>query len=423
MQKRKALLDELKPLMEKKADELTAEERTQWDARYPELANLDNDYRIALEQEEALRAEASRNGEGLSSKDKEDIKRYSFRRAIMLRAQEKALDGIEAEMHAEAEKEAASEGRRVTGIGVPLMLLANRPVMGRASTGQSVGTAADGGYLKQDQPLMYIEALKNRLLLPGMGARYLTGLVGDLPLVIGGTFSASWLAEDGTDTTGKLTLTKKTMSPKRLQATGAMSIQLLRQSTPDVESLIEYELQSAQAQALQTAAINGTGADNQPTGILNTSGIGAVAGGTNGLAPTYGNIIGLETEVAIDNADQGSLYYLTNAKIRGKLKQTEKASGTAQFVWVGSEMNGYPAMVTNAVPSNLTKGTSSEVCSAIIYGDFSKLYIGQWGGMDMIVDPYSLKKKGEVEVTVISYHDIALVHAQAFAAMKDALTT
>jgi HK97 family phage major capsid protein len=247
--------------------------------------------------------------------------------------------------------------------------------------------------------------------------------VGDLPLIEGGSFTASWLAEDATDTATKAAFDEFLMQPKRLQCTGALSYQLLRQSSKDVERLIEEMLIVAHAQGLQLAAINGSGTAPEPRGILNKSGIGSVAGGTNGLAPAWSHIVGLETEVAIDNADGPSMAYLTNAKVRGKLKQIEKAATTAQFVWVGNEMNGYPAVVTNTVPSTLDKGTATGVCSAIIFGDFSKLFIGQWGNLDLIVDPYSLKKKAEVEVTAISYGDIGILQPEAFSAMKDALTT
>jgi len=334
------------------------------------------------------------------------------------------LDGVELEMHQEAVKEAREEGRVLTGIGIPLRLL-NYKAMGspivRASTGQNIATSADGGYLKQDEPLIFFEALRNKLMFPGMGAKFLTNLVGDLPLIQGGSFKAAWFAEDESDTTQKETLGRVLLQPKRVQATGAFSKKLLVQSSLDIERLIESDLIAAIAQALQIAVINGAGT-NEPVGIIGTVGIGSVVGGATGLAPAWGHIVGLETEIAIDNADGASMSYLTNAKVRGKLKQTEKATGTAQFIWDKNEMNGYPAFVTNAVPSNLEKSTSGKVLSAIIFGDWSKLYIGQWGGLDIVVDPYSLKKKGEVEISVLSQYDSAPVWPAAFSAMQDAIT-
>jgi HK97 family phage major capsid protein len=422
-EKRAALLKELEPLANKKAAEFTDADRALWTEKHNELEKVDTDLRLVLQQEEVNKRRAALEGKDLSAQDKRDIARYSFRKAILAGLGKIQLDGIEAEMHQEAIREARENGQGVLrGIGVPYMLLSNKHLQ-RASTGQNITTEADGGYLKQEEPLLYFEALRNKLVLPGMGARLLTGLIGDMPLVEGGSFTASWLAEDAEDTATKAAFDEFVMKPNRLQVTGALSYQLLRQSSLDVENLIEDMLVAAHAEGLQLAAINGSGTPPEPRGILNKVGIGSVAGGSNGLAPAWKHIVDLESEVMIDNADGPSMAYLTNAKVRGKLKQVEKATNTAQFVWVGNEMNGYPALVTNTVPSTLTKGDSTGVCSAIIFGDFSKLFIGQWGGLDIIVDPYSLKKKAEVEVTVISFGDIGILQPEAFAAMKDALTT
>lgn len=74
------------------------------------------------------------------------------------------------------------------------------------------------------------------------------------------------------------------------------------------------------------------------------------------------------------------------------------------------------------MPSNLTKGTSSGVCSAIIFGNFADLIIGMWGGLDLTVDPYSNSTTGTVRVVALQDVDIAVRHAESFSAMLDALT-
>jgi len=201
-----------------------------------------------------------------------------------------------------------------------------------------------------------------------------------------------------------------------------ISRRLLLQGSVDVENLIRNDLATTLALELDRAAINGSGSSNQPTGILNVSGIGDVAGGTNGLAPTFAHMIELETDVAAANADLGALGYMTNATIRGTLKQTEKASSTGQFVWDDGTMNGYTALATNQVPSNLTKGTSSD-CSAVIFGNWNDLIIGQWGALDILVDPYTGGASGAVRVRAMQDVDIAVRHAASFSAMQDALAS
>lgn len=418
--KLEALRKELETIANKKAAELTDEDRNMWVAKRAEYEDLSGKLRVELEREEFVKSQAGA-GAGISVKDQNDMQRFSFRKLILAGLGQGKLDGIELEMHQEAVKEAKAENRIIRGLGVPYMLLSKR-VIKRASTGQNVTTAADGGYLVQEEPLLYYDALRDKVLLPGLGAKLLTGLVGDLPLIEGGSFTASWLAEDGESTATKVAFDEYLMQPKRLQATGALSLQLLRQTSVDVEKMIENDLIAAHALGLQTAAINGSGTPPEPRGILNKVGIGAVVGGTNGSVPTFAQMVDLETQVAIDNAEGSAMAYLTNAKVRGKLKQTEKTSTNGLYIWDLDEVNGYPAFVTNAVPGTISKGNQSSLLSAMIFGDWSKLFIGQWGNIDIIVDPYSLKKKAEVEVTVISYGDIGILQPEAFAAMKDIIT-
>jgi HK97 family phage major capsid protein len=150
-----------------------------------------------------------------------------------------------------------------------------------------------------------------------------------------------------------------------------------------------------------------------------------VAGGTNGAAPTWDHIVKLETEVAVDNADIGALAYMTNPKVRGKLKATPRTATYGDImVWEGNDtpLNGYPAYVTNQVRSDLTKGTSSGVCSAIFFGNWNDLLIGMWGALDILVDPYSNSTSGTVRVVAFQDVDIAVRHPESFAAMLDALT-
>jgi HK97 family phage major capsid protein len=398
-------------------DQRSAEEQTEFDNLRGTIRTLTNDLDDAELTEAGKKRLAS---QGLSNQEREQAGNYSFRKAIYdFATRQGKLEGFEAEMHQEAVREAKETGNTIKGIGVPMMVLENAR-MTRASAGQNKTTANDGGNLVQEEPLVYIDALRNRLVLVQLGARFITGLVGNLPLVNGGSFTATWAAEAGAVSATKMSVPKKTMSPKRMAVCGAYSVELLNQSSIGIEMLLRSELLKAHANGIEIAAINS--ATNGPTGVINTSGIGAVAGGDNGLAPAWSHLVDLETQVAIDNADLGALAYLTNAKVRGKLKQTLKASGVAGYIWDGNTINGYNAAVTNAVPSNLTKGTSDSVCSAIIFGNWNDMIIGQWGGYDMIVDPYSLKKVGDVEVVLNSFHDVALANVESFAAMKDALT-
>jgi len=287
-----------------------------------------------------------------------------------------------------------------------------------------VGTATAGGHTVATDLLAssFIDMLVNSTVVYPVASK-LTGLVGDIkiPRQTGGA-TAYWVAESIAVTESAQAFDQIAMSPETVGTFTNVSRKLLIQSSIDIEAFIRKDLARTLGLEIDRVCINGSGTSNQPSGILQESGIGAVVGGTDGAAPTWAHVVDLETEITQDNADLGSLYYVTNSKVRGKLKQTEKASNTAQFVWDGSTLNGYNTLVSNQVPSNLEKGASGTVCSAIIFGNFSDLIVGLWSGLDLLVNPYSGDTSGTVRVTVLQDLDTCVRHAESFAAMTDALT-
>ena len=349
-----------------------------------------------------------------------ELKRYSLVRAINAAANPRdAAAQRAASFELECSAAAADHSKKT-----PQGLLVPYDVLQRDLT---VGTPTAGGNLVATdlRASSFIELLRNALLLPGMGATMLSGLIGDIAIPKqSGAATAYWLAESGAPTESQQAIGQVAMSPKTCGAFTDISRKLLRQSSIDVENMVQNDLARVIGLAIQAVAILGGGSD-EPTGILSTAGIGDVIGGTDGAAPDWADIVALETAVAIANADVGTLAYLTNAKVRGKLKTTEKFSaGTGSPVWgdSGTPLNGYRAGVTNAVPSNLTKGTATGIASAILFGNFADLVIGMWGGLDLVVDPYTHSTSGTVRVVALQDVDIAIRNAESFAAMKDALT-
>jgi len=352
-----------------------------------------------------------------------EVKQFSFMRAINALAnptdrRAQSLAGYEFEISSAA---AEKLGRDSRGITIPTDVL-RRSVMGAIGRRDlTVGTATAGGHTVATDLLSgsFIDLLRNRTLLLGIST-LMTELNGNIAIPRqSGAATSYWVAESGAPTESQQTFDQVTLSPNTVGAFTDFSRKLMLQSSIDVEAFIRGDLAKVLGLAIDLAGINGSGASNQPTGILNASGIGDVAIGTNGGAPTWAHIVELESDVASSNADIGSLRYVSTAVMRGKLKQVEKAANTAQFVWDGNEMNGYPAEVTNQVPSNLVKGTSSD-CHAILYGNFADLLIGMWGGLDLTVDPYTNSTSGTVRVVALQDMDIAIRHPESFSAVQDA---
>lgn len=296
-----------------------------------------------------------------------------------------------------------------------------------------VGTPTAGGNLVATELLgsSFIDLLRNAMVLDQLGVTWLRDLNGNVavPSQTGGA-TGYWLAESGAPTESAQTIGQMTLTPHTMGAFTDFSRRLLLQSSLDVEAFVRADLAALLGQTLQLGAINGSGSSNEPTGLLNISGIGSVAGGTNGLAPTYANIVDLESAVANANADSGNLAYLTNTKVRGTLRKTQEfATTNGKAVWTSQpgsrgvgDVLGYDAYTTNAVPSNLTKGTSTSVCSAIIFGNWADLVIGMWGGLDIMLDPYTGATSGTRRVIALQDVDVNARHVASFAAMKDALT-
>lgn len=433
--------DELKQLRAGKMDELTAisataanamlseEQRSKANSLKTEIQNLDQDIELAemAEAEEMRKAAQVRAKQPQKSPEAKVEERYSFMRAIGLAAKGKQLDGIEGEMAQEAEKEFRESGITPTGnLLIPSMLTKR----GKERRDMTAGTTTVGGYTVPTMVENVIPFLDPRLAVIQAGATLLTGLTGNLDFPRNdAAASATWEGENDTNAETNPTFDRIQLSPNRLGAFVDISKQLMAQSSIDVENFVRERLNNAINTALDYALINGDGSTQLITGILNTSGIGSVAIGATGGAPTWAHIVGLETEVSVDNADFGSLAYLTTPGVRGKLKVTEKASNTAQFIWNDGpapvsgprvdSLNGYRAFVSTQVPSNLTKSTGSNL-HAIIFGNFNELLIGQWAGLDVVVDPYSASKNALVTIVVNSWWDAALRHAASFAAIKDA---
>jgi HK97 family phage major capsid protein len=291
------------------------------------------------------------------------------------------------------------------------------------------GTSGDqGGVNIQTSVGSIIDVLLPRTVLAGLGVQRLSGLVGNLDLPTAQTVpSAGWNTENGTATEKSPTFSKVTFSPKRLAAYIQVSNQLMLQSSNSIDGYVRNWLLNAMAQSLEAAAIKG-GGSNEPTGIIANANVNVVyAGGAtsnatnaNGIAPVWADVVNLMK--AVENSNAMGYAYLTNPLVKGALQSIPRqASGVeGNFIWPsgGTELNGYQVATTTLVPSNLSKGSSSSL-SAMIYGAFNMMAVANWGGMELVVDPFSGATAGLTNVILNSYMDVNLLQPKAFAVCKD----
>ena len=338
-------------------------------------------------------ADVTSNDVGLSQKE---VKRFSFVRALNYLANPGDQSARrEAEFEIEVGQAASKQYERSSnGIVVPNEVL-RRDL--------NVGTATAGGNLVDDVLLSgsFIDLLRNRLALADAGMTTLTGINGNISIPKqGSSATAYWVGEGSSPTESQQTIEQINLSPKTCGAFVDYSRKLLLQSSIDVEQMVRDDLARVLALELDRVGLNGSGSSNQPLGIINTTGIGTQTITTFG---TFAEYIGMETDVAVANADAGSLRYIINASARGALKSTEKATNTGMFVYENDEINGYPVTVTNQLENN-----------DALFGDFSQLIMAMWSGLDLTVDPYAGATAGTVRIIALQDVDFAVKQPGAF---------
>ncbi len=371
--------------------------------------------------------------------------RYSYARAISMAADQaegKRTSGFESEISDELDKQMPATHKRRGGLFIPTSLRASKLQETMGASGPTLTesqrlavmnflTRAGGSgsidsqtanYIKEVVFTQYggelIEVLRNAALVVKMGARVLPGLSSPIAFPRQtADMAASWVAENsGSDVTGSQVATDLvTLTPKSLQGTTAYSRQLLVQSSVDVEAMVIESLAYSHSLAWDLAAIHGDGTGNSPKGIYGISGVGSHPFSGN---PTYADLLAMESLVADANAILGALGWLTRPSAASKMKGTlEFAVNGSKKLWEGTilegEVDGYIARASNQVKKTLGAGTNE---TGIIFGNWNDLLIGQFGGaMETIVDPYSKKKQGLIEVTSFQMCDVQVRHPASFA--------
>ncbi len=337
--------------------------------------------------------------------------------------QRSTLTDFELEMHQEAVKEMklATGDVNSRGFGIPMAIFQK---FGEKRA-QSAGTNSEGGYTVETSVGSLIPTFYPRPIVSTMGATVLTGLQGNLSFPRDtALFTMAWESEISASNDTSKTFEQVTMSPERIAGRADISRRLIAQSSFDIESWMQQEFRIAVNSTLDAAAINGSGSSNQPTGILNTTGIGIVMGtGANGSIPTWTNIVNLEKEIFIDNADEGSLAYLTTPGMRALLKTTPKNPTymtNGYLMELDGTMNGYGVKTSTNVPHTLTFGNQS-FSHAIIFGNWRDLMVGQWGGIWILPDPYTQATTSQVRIHCELQCDVVVRRPSSFAAMKDAI--
>ena len=433
----KTMNEEEKEALRKQFEAERKDDLSKERARISEITRLGKSHRLDDEAQRAIADGASINDfqglvlkklEGghkpiadapLSKGEQRDLGKFSLMKAIRGRIDGR-LDGIELEMHQEGVKEATACGRSVGGIAVPTLIL-------RHGWGQRDLTVTEASHTGDQivpstlQTGSFIESLRSQMVLRGLGVRFMEGLTGLVPIpkmVTGSSVEMEGENDAAASTTP--VLGQVNMAPHRISAKLPYSIQLLKQTDMSVEALLRDDLMRAIAEKLERQVLTGSGVGDNIKGVANFDLINTVAVGAAGGVPTWADFVAMETAVADANVRGTSQAYLINAVTRGLCKTTLKASGVSGYIMEDGEINGYKAEMTNLLPKNGTKGahTAADLSTAL-FGEWSDLIVGQWGGLDILVDPFTRGDEAMVNMIPNLFADAVARHDEAFSVMSD----
>ncbi len=330
---------------------------------------------------------------GLTAKETERYSMFKAIRACVTKDWSKA--GLELECSREISERL---DREPEGFFIPWDIQTRAAPMTKASTGNLIGT----DHLASS----FIDLLRAESTIFALGTRAMVGLVGDVDiprLDAGATFY--WLADDTDVTESDATIGQVTLSPTTLAGAVPMSRRLLKQSDPSVEGIVLNDLVKGAAIALDIAAFTGTGVSDIPEGVLNVTGVNTVSialFSTSGI-PDFAELVQFETELAIDEALQGSLSYVVSPGLYGTFKTTPKDAGSGIMLLENNEINGYPIVRTTSIGAK-----------NLFLGNWNDLLVGMWGVLDVRPDTTTYAAKDSLVLRVFQDCDIAVRHPESF---------
>lgn len=311
-------------------------------------------------------------------------KRFSLVRSIRNIVNNSAMNDVDAAVIAEGNKEARKAGINFQGqIQLP-------------SQRAAVTVTAEGEDVVATDLFDILKPLRAKNVLSQAGAKFMSGLVGNVQVPVMSKSNVTWEGETATAKDGAGTFSHVTLSPKRLTAFVDISKQMIAQDSVDVESAIREDLVNAINSKLEETVLGAAeGSTTQPAGIFATIKPTAVA--------DFAALVTKESDVEDANVIGECKYILSN-KAKAALRSMAKGTKSTQLVYENGSVDGTQAL-----------NTSNVAGKNYVYGDFSNLAIGSWGGVDLTVDPYTKAADGMIRIVVNMYVDAQILRTAAFA--------
>lgn len=374
---------------------LTPEAQAKFDAIKNQIQNLEADEQRAQFIEDAERRSL---GAPVDKARNELEGRISVVEAIAAHAEQRSLSGALAEYNAEQKR----QGVQAKGVLIPASLFEQRAA-------QTTTTAA--GIVPEDfRADQFVGLLRNSMVVRSLGARVLPNLRGDVVIPRQATSStAQWLAEGDALTDSGMTFNNITLKPKHVGAITELSRQLLQQANPSIEQLVRDDFINVVSLAIDKALIHGDGV-KEPEGLLTA----ATGTGTLG-APTWAKVLAVLQALALKNITPNA--WLTHPEVATVLRKTLRESGLPGYLLENGQLAGVPVAVTN----QLAKKAGTPATGRVIVGDFSEMFVGTWGSVDVVANMYAEGpfSRGAVQVRILTTCDMVPRREDAFTVIDD----
>ena len=358
---------------EKESRKLNDEETNQLEALKKEIADVDNEIR---ELNNKLNKETT----------KRSMEKFSLLKAINDVANNRQLDETSQKV-----VDAGIADMRKAGLSYSGQIVL--PIEARSDIQATVAT--NGQEAVAEDKLNILEPLRANLVLSAAGANYMTGLVGNISIPSYSGSNVGWAGEIEAAADGAGTFDEVTLEPKRITAYIDISKQFLIQDSVSAEALIRADIVKAISNKLEETILgNAAGTNKQPAGIFN---------GADALDDTsYESMVDMVKTLEEANVS-GEFKYIVSPAAKAALKTTKKDAGSGLFVMENGEVDGIPVLSTSA-------------CKGILLGKFDDYIIGQWGSIDLTIDPYSQATNGKVRLVVNAYFDAKPRRDESFVA-------
>lgn len=359
--------------------ELTDEEKARMDEIKEQIAAL-NEELAELEKKNVTPTE------GKDNEDKENKRNKSMKNFSILKAIRSVINGDPMDATTLAFVNAGREEMRGLSTNGQIQI----PVEKRAIT--VTGDNGEHDDVVSTDMMNVLEPLQNKLALVEAGAKFVTGLVGDVQYPTMSNGAAAWEGEVTESDDASMTFSNVKLQPHRLSATIEVSKQFIMQDSVGAENAIRNEIINAIAQKLEATILGNANTDGQPQGIF------------YGATDTFSNFAGIcALEAAVETAKfNGEKAYICSPAMKATLRGMIKGTNATGMVWENNEIDG-----TKAISTGFVNGKK------VAYGQFDQLVIGQWGALDLVVDPYTKAKNASIVITVNAWFDAQVLRTGA----------